>query len=184
MNGIPRLVVLTGLKQSGKSTISNFLCEEHGYTRVKFAGPLKAMLHAMGLSDAEIEGSLKEVPSRILCGITPRHAMQTLGTEWGRELIHPKIWTNLWHIEVMRILMLTLKNKVICDDLRYINEAKIVKSSGGIIIKIIRPGILQTSHSSEIEMMGIRQDRIITNNRDIPFLLQEVVKCLTLEGSH
>lgn len=183
MNETPRLIALTGLKQSGKSTIAEFLCKNYEYTCVKFAHPLKAMLRAIGLTDAEIEGSLKEIPSRILCGITPRHAMQTLGTEWGRELIHPKIWTNLWHIEVMRILMLTLKNRVVCDDLRYVNEAKRVKSSGGMIVKIVRPGIPLTAHSSETELSQIQQDRIITNNRDIPFLLQEVVKCLMLEDS-
>jgi hypothetical protein len=51
------------------------------WRQVKFAGPLKSMCMALGLTEAHIEGHLKEVPCELLCGQTPRHAMQTLGTE-------------------------------------------------------------------------------------------------------
>ena len=43
------------------------------------------MLYQLGLGEAHIEGALKEVPCELLGGKTPRYAMQTLGTEWGRD---------------------------------------------------------------------------------------------------
>jgi hypothetical protein len=79
-----RLIALTGYAGSGKSTLADILACEHGFTVVKFAGPLKAMLRALGLDEREIEGDLKEQPCQLLAGHTPRRAMQTLGTEWGR----------------------------------------------------------------------------------------------------
>lgn len=77
---LPSVVALSGLAGSGKSTLADYLIQRHGYTRVKFAGPLKAMCRAMGMDEAQIEGHLKEVPSPHLQGRTPRYVMQTLGT--------------------------------------------------------------------------------------------------------
>jgi hypothetical protein len=97
------IVGLSGLAGSGKSVVADALVRELGFTRVKFADPLKNMLRRM-LADMghtaedierHLEGDLKEVPMPEL-GVTPRHMMITLGTEWGRDLVHPEIWTRLW----------------------------------------------------------------------------------------
>jgi hypothetical protein len=63
------------------------LVNHRGFARVRFAGPLKAMMAALGCTNAEIDGDRKEVPCDLLGGKSPRWAMQTLGTEWGRKLI-------------------------------------------------------------------------------------------------
>ncbi len=47
-------------------------------------------------TEDKIEGSLKAKPCSLLAGKTPRHAMQTLGTEWGRNCIGDGFWINLW----------------------------------------------------------------------------------------
>ena len=87
-----RLIAFCGYMGSGKSFAADYLIEKYGYTRVKFAGPLKDMLHTMGLTEEEIEGGDKDKPSDLLCGRTPRWAMQSLGTEWGRECIGENLW--------------------------------------------------------------------------------------------
>ena len=87
----PSVIAITGQAGSGKTTIAKHLELEYNYVRVRFAEVLKDMLLALGLTEEEINGDLKEKPCSLLLGKTPRHAMQTLGIEWGRNLIHPDI---------------------------------------------------------------------------------------------
>lgn len=148
-----KMIALTGYAGSGKTTAAKYLVEAHGFTLVKFAGPLKSMMRCLGLGDREIEGDLKEQPCAILGGKTPRHAMQTLGTEWGRALIHSDLWVNA--AMEMAADVLDHGGRVVIDDMRFGNEVKAVKSNGGIIIRINRPGVgpvnAHTSESNDIK---------------------------------
>jgi hypothetical protein len=93
------LLGLVGRKGSGKDTAAELLLSQ-GYQNVKFAGALKEMIRSLlayqgvdeSTIDRMIEGDLKEVPTDYLGGHTPRFAMQTLGTEWGRDLIGKNFW--------------------------------------------------------------------------------------------
>ena len=96
------LIALTGLAGSGKTTAADYLVKAHGFACISFAGPIKSMLRTLGLTALEdieevFEGEGKEKPNRLLCGKSPRFAMQTLGTEWGRDLIGPDLWVNAWN---------------------------------------------------------------------------------------
>lgn len=156
----PRVVGFTGLAGSGKSTATKYLVERHGYTLVKFAGPLKDMMRAIGFSEAHIEGELKEKPDAMLGGKTPRHAMQTLGTEWGRNCIGEDFWANAW---LYRARALTdFGNRVVVDDCRFSNEAEAIRQLGGVIIKLEGRGGIAGAHSSE-NGCGY-QDAIVDND--------------------
>lgn len=133
------IIAITGPAGSGKSTAAQYLIERHGFTLVKFAGRLKSMMRALGLSDREIEGDLKEKPCLLLGGRTPRYAMQTLGTDWGRNLIHSNLWVNVAMAGVRAVL--DKGGRVVIDDCRYENEADAVIRFGGVIAKIARPGV-------------------------------------------
>ncbi|MDH1267062.1 deoxynucleotide monophosphate kinase [Rhizobium pusense] len=144
---LPPVIALTGLAGSGKSTASKYLVEKHGYQLVKFAGPLKDMLRAIGLSEAQIEGELKETPCEWLQGKTPRHAMQTLGTEWGRKCMGKDFWTNLWRSRVDSVL--AFDGRVVVDDCRFPNEAEAVRKLGGVVWRLVCRGGIAGSHESE-----------------------------------
>lgn len=142
------IIALNGRAGSGKSTAAQYLVEQHGFTLVKFAGPLKAMMKALGLGQREIEGDLKEKPHPLLGGRTPRYAMQTLGTEWGRNIIHSDLWVMAAMERVLDVL--DLGGKAVIDDCRFPNEAKAVIESGGSIIRLTREGAgITGGHSSE-----------------------------------
>ena len=150
MNDLPRIIALVGNAGAGKSTVANYLMREHGYQLVKFAGPLKSMLRAIGLDDEEIEGSRKEQPCDLLCGKTPRHAMVTLGTEWGRDLIGVDFWAGLWQEKAA--MHLNAGHVVVVDDCRFPNEYAAVKEMGGVAWHIVRPdhaGSSLPGHRSE-----------------------------------
>lgn len=157
---------LIGQAGVGKTMVASLLVDA-GYERVKMAGPLKGMLRALGLTDRELEGDLKHEPCRLLGGATPRHAMQTLGTEWGRDLIHPDLWLTAWGETAVRAVAAGATGAV-CDDMRFANEAEMIRRLGGIVVKVVGPRRTDMahaaySHRSETEMEGIRPDVVIQN---------------------
>ena len=129
-----RIIGLTGRAGTGKSTAALYLVEHREFIRVPFAAPLKRMLRSLGLTDRETDGDLKEQPCDLLMGKTPRFAMQTVGTEWGRALIHPDLWVELWRRDAARLLM--SGHCVVADDCRFPNEASAIRSLGGKLIGI------------------------------------------------
>lgn len=140
------LIGVTGAKGAGKDTFAKRLITNHGFRKLAFAQPLKDMLRVLGLSNEEIEGSLKEMPCALLGGASPRHAMQTLGTEWGRNLVDGNIWLTAW----LRNYEQLKPKHVICTDVRFDNEAEMFQKQGGIIVEIIRSGLLRNDgHLSE-----------------------------------
>lgn len=145
---LPRTIVaFTGLAGAGKSTAAAHLVEHHGFQRVRFAGPLKSMMAALGCTQEQIDGSEKETPCDLLGGKTPRHAMQTLGTEWGRDLITPDLWIRAWQAAVAKV---PAGVPVVVDDLRFPNEVEAVRAAGGVIVRIDRPGAgTASTHVSE-----------------------------------
>jgi hypothetical protein len=134
---------------SGKTTIAEILFNEKKYQCLSFAGPLKQMtlafLGGMGYSNEQATHMIynKEVVIPEL-NITVRKIMQTIGTEWGRETIDEDLWLKAWKARI--------KNSpfVCVDDVRFENEASLVKEMGGEVWKVIRPSKKNTdSHKSE-----------------------------------
>ena len=154
-----KIVALVGASGCGKSTVAEILYGL-GYHRMKFSQPLKDMLKALGLTDEHTEGKVKEVPCALLSGRTPRHAMQTLGTEWARDKMDKDFWLNIWRAKVDR----HFGDMIVAEDCRYANEAALVKSMGGALWKIDRPGHTFSGHQSETEMEFIKGDVVIHNH--------------------
>lgn len=136
MTSTPTLVGLIGRKGSGKDTAAATLLGQ-GYENVKFAGALKTMIRALlayqgadpDTIERMIEGDLKEEPTPYLAGRSPRHAMQTLGTDWGRKLMHEEFW-----VEVTKPLL--RNGKVVVTDVRFLNEVMEIIELGGVPIGV------------------------------------------------
>lgn len=175
---MPLLIALCGPIGSGKSTIAEHLSAKHSLARVRFAGPLKDMLKALGLSKAQLDGDQKEVPSPLLCGRTPRWAMQTLGTEWGRALIHQDLWTTIWQHRVRDCFR--KGQGVVVDDLRFPNEEALIRTLGGQIWQVHRDApeySLGYKHPSEAYVPSA--DHQISNSGSIQDLCEMVDGLLT-----
>jgi len=153
------IIGISGLIGSGKSEVAKRLIACHGFERAKFATGLKLMLRTLlvyrGVSENEveryIEGDLKELPTPFLNGRSPRHAMITLGTEWGREQIHPDLWvdTEVEHISAGWHGSRRTNGRILFDDVRFPNELTAIRRLGGSFWRVERPGLTSLDHESE-----------------------------------
>lgn len=162
------IIGLTGKARSGKDTAAAQLVKG-GFEHYWFSKPMKdACKSIFGWSDAHLYGDLKEVVDKRF-GCSPRQALQTLGTEWGRDCIGEDLW-----IDIAKIKMQSAQDIVI-SDVRFDNEAMAILDMGGCIVEIVRDDIKQVNlHSSE---SGISPELItltVTNNGTIEHFNNEI----------
>lgn len=190
-----RLIGIVGAAGSGKSTVAQYLQTHHGAKRIRLADGLKRMLRCIGLTDEQVDGREKLQPVALLCDHTPRHAMQTLGTEWGRRLIGKDIWVNIAVMSVTREWMDNPEQLVVIDDVRHANEVRAIRELGGEIWVVRNPRVEPSFdwrarlrrlfrldppvHSSEVEWRTIKADRMIPNIGTVANLHATVAAALT-----
>jgi hypothetical protein len=112
------------------------------------------MLRVLGLGDRELEGDRKEVPSELLCGRTPRWAMQRLGTEWGRDMMGGSLWVEAWR---RRVATLPEGAKIVVDDCRFPNELAAAREMGFVPVRLYREA---RSHWSERHVSEVALDEV------------------------
>lgn len=121
--------------------------------------------------------------------LTPRLLLQLLGTEAGRNIIHPDIWCNALMSKY------TQKDNWVITDNRFINEFRSVKFKQGITIRIERDFNLrfpkyknlkevelddkelykQLTHYSETSLDNFKDwDDVVYNNGNIQDLILEI----------
>ena len=110
--------------------------------------------------------------------LNPRQIMQFLGTDFGRNMIHPSIWIN------STMANYTKTSNWIISDVRFPGEVKAIHDKKGIVIRINRPSIISTDqHESETALDDYDNfDYVIENVGDIPELIEKVKDILILEG--
>lgn len=183
---LPPVIGLAGAAGSGKSTAAEQIAIQlyPDVARVRFADPLKAMMRALydtaGLSFAEtdrrIEGDLKQAFDPLLLGHTPRLAMQTLGTEWGRYQFGGDFWTRLWMRRASLARSTTPGVIVVAEDVRFREEVRAVREMGGVIIGLAGRGGIGGAHESERSLGGADLDAVVMNGPDLsPKALGEAV---------
>lgn len=158
------VIGFTGLAGAGKSTAARILADHHGFIVLPFAGPLKAMARAFGLTAREMTID-KEVPLERLNGKSPRQFMQLLGTEFGRELIGPNVWLDAWRAGLGESAAEHFGDILVAsDDVRFENEAAAVRAEGGIVVRIERDGAGSASGANHASEAGVVPDITITND--------------------
>lgn len=128
--------------------------------------------------------------------ITPRLMLQLLGTECGRNIIHPEIWINSlmadYINEVLRYNQYndmwsfnkdaTKESKWLVTDVRFTNEAEAIKKKGGLLIRVESKRCnYYDIHPSEIALDNYdkdKWDKVIFNDGSIEDLIKEVKKFL------
>lgn len=162
-----QLVAIAGPAGSGKDTAGRVLIEERGFTKLSFAHGLKAALAAMGFPEpATADEKEKIIP---WVGVSWRHLAQTLGTEWGRKLVHADLWVLMAENRIR-----TEGGKWVITDLRFENEAEMVRRLNGVVCHIdgrAHPMAEGTKgHASEAGVERLPTDVLIDNS---PVMVKE-----------
>lgn len=182
------LIGLVGAKRSGKDTVADRLVAEHGFTKVAFADPLKEMALALDPivhTEWEDYGVDEYRLSEVVTGLgwegakeypEVRRTLQRLGT----EVIRNHVGTDYW-IERMdrRLLRMAVRGvgveRVVITDCRFPNEAGLVHTWGGCLVRVERPALAQVdSHASESIWRTAPFDHALSNTHDIPHLHAQV----------
>lgn len=181
MTATPLLIGLIGRAGAGKSTVAQHLEAEWAFESLAFADPILAMVHAL-FNEAGVDGAwaaeraLKEQPTPVL-GVSYRRLAQTLGTEWGRELISPELWLRVAAHKVQQARLYGLH--AVISDVRFPNEAQWLVEQGGLLVRVIRPDLPplppdSASHPSEHYAERLPAHEELLNGASITTLLDRV----------
>lgn len=100
---------------------------------------------------------------------TPRDLLQVLGTECGRNTLHPDIWV------FSTMSNYTSDKDWIISDLRFPNEMKSIGDTNGLCIRINRPSKGEAdTHESETALDNAVFDYVIENDGSIDKLMDRI----------
>lgn len=202
--GIRGLLRRRGSAGAGKDEAAKQLVLKHNFVPLAFADPLKRFLadtfdwkedRLWGPSENRAkEDQRYQVP--LLFGLsdadkkarpgylTARHALTTLGNDWGREMCCYGTWV-LYAMRIAKriesgeynydrvkgllrygdpgspLLVGDPRKNIVITDLRYKNEAEAVREAGGLLVRVKRwvPKItVSPKHQSEKDLLEVHDD--------------------------
>jgi len=161
-----QLVGLVGKSGVGKSTIANQLASNNDFRIVPFAKPLKRALQVLtGLPYNNFTDPILKEKKIGGLNDSPRTLMQKFGTDFVRHQVSTDFW--IWRMK--RYIADTHDLFMVIDDIRFRNEADMVKEFGGCVIHLKRdfePLTKCTSHSSEKGVKIFIDEYTVNGNYD------------------
>lgn len=162
------LIGIHGLAGSGKDTSARFMAD-HAASGLglpcrtyAFAEPIKLML-SVGLGiplDNFHDRDIKEAPS--IYGPTHRELMTIIGTDAVRNMINKDAWGIRAQIEIDKHK--DERGVMFVTDVRFENEADLIRGANGVVVHIQRPGLVGSGHESEAGVKAQDGDYVIVND--------------------
>ena len=183
-SGRKPLIGIAAAAQSGKSTVARYLRDRFGYGEVSFAAPIRQFISELtGIPLQDLEAGPKKEAVIPWIGKSPRQMMQSLGTEWGREMVKKSFWVD----RAMRTVQDLAWGGIpaVISDVRFENEAVAIREAGGFILHLSRPdALVVSSHPSEagVKFMAYADERIV-NDSTLEILYAEVRDMLGRKGA-
>lgn len=176
------IVGLSGFARSGKDAIAKILVEEHGFTRLAFADPIRELLLQINpiLSNGkrlnEVIGEIGWENAKAQTEV--RRLLQDTGVG-ARTVMGEQVWV----VPVM--MQMIIPGDFVITDVRFENEANMIKDFGGEVWRVTRDGVSAVNdHISEASLIDYSFDHIIENNgtlEDLRGLLHEHLTGVALE---
>lgn len=207
----PVVIGLTGRRRVGKDTWASYLNTNYGFVQMTLAGPLKEIAKIIfGFSDAQLNDNVLKEEIDPRWGISPREALQFIGTELFRNAFgakFPHIGATLWVRNLAERIAAEIRNptyralavaqapaahgatttntplmaRIVVSDVRFPNEAQVIKDAGGVVIRIVRPclrgvrDLVVDSHASETNSDSIVADYEINNDGTMEQFYERIV---------
>ena len=140
------IIGLVGFIGAGKGTVADLLVDRHDFVKESYANSVKdACATIFGWNRNMLEGDTpgsrawreqddKWWSEKLGKPFSPRLALQLMGTEAGRDVFHPDLWVHT----VMRRCENAPWNNYVIADVRFPNEIKAIRDSGGRVIRVRR----------------------------------------------
>jgi hypothetical protein len=166
------IIGLTGKKAAGKNLAADIIQAEIPATVVAaFADPLREVCKTIfGLEDDDMhdrerkEATLNRYPFE-----SPRQILQKVGTDCIRTH-YPEAW-----VEALKHQIRACAD-VVVSDVRFENEVAAIKSMGGFILRVVRPGLNSSdAHISETIMDGLQADAEVINDGSVHLFKHRVL---------
>lgn len=169
------LVGLCGFARSGKDTAAGALLEM-GWSRFAFADPLKqdiAGLLKRGLSAVPLDENPRALSWLGEMATVNKSRLRPLLVSYGAAMreFNPNYWIDrLNHTAEFK----ACRQPRVITDVRYINEAEWVRSLGGVILTITRPGIGPANAEEADKTAAVKPDAEILNTGSVDDLHRAV----------
>ena len=166
------IIGITGKARAGKDTMANCLMNsfiskdtnENKAIKLSFADPLYDIADLFGFGSKAHSDKWKPVVNEVW-GITGREFLQKIGTDIFRNHFREDTW--LKHM-AMRLDQVMAESQncnilVVIPDVRFDNEAELIRSRGGKVLEVVRPGspiALQGNQALHASEKGIKQDLV------------------------
>jgi hypothetical protein len=201
------IIGLVGFAGCGKGTVADILVKKYGYTKIAFADSVKdACSVIFGWERSLLEGDTEQSrefrektdafwSARLGYDLTPRLALQKMGTEAGRDVFGMNLWITSVENKILQY------DNVVLADTRFPNEIAFIHKLYGTVIRVKRgpepewwsaalaensgniPDGMKKHHSkihySEWAWIGTKFDHTLENDGDLNDLEREVDFILT-----
>lgn len=182
---------ISGKKRSGKDTFAERLVDAHGFTRIAFADPLKAVAARLNPLIEVWPDEAGRVYGPGTTAVRPfylrlRHILELAGWEQAKEVrevrrllqnlgvaMREEVGMGVWVDAAMRRAR-DVGGPVVIPDVRFNNEVLAILNQRGAVIRIERPGQESTdTHVSETELDEWRHLHTVVNDGTIEELHTE-----------
>ncbi len=162
----------TGRAGAGKDTAASTI---PNVTNLAFAKPLKdAAKILFDFTDEQLYDPIQKEEVDPRWGKSPRQILQWLGTDVLRNQFREDFF-----LINMKCRLDRLSGNIAITDVRFDNEAELIRKEGGEVIKIERPqtegsGTQHTQHATEQGISPNLVDRVITNDSTVQNLNEKI----------
>lgn len=168
--GLTGITGANSIAGCGKDTVAEMIRDFTGFEIYGLADPIYAMVKAgFGIDGKDIDHNSREAKNATIPWLSEnrpvslRSLLETLGTEWGREMICNDIW-----LKVAEQFIARAGKGVIIKDIRFPNESDWLNHIGGRLIYIVRPDYFgadaTASHASNKPLTGVKIDIPLIND--------------------
>jgi hypothetical protein len=181
MSSNKKVIGLVGKLQSGKTTSAKIILDYYKkdyniICKYSFADLLKSMILNAGICNVEELWGNKTEFSRLM--------LQKIGTEIIRKQVSEDFWAHKMSLKISETFSDSPDENIliVIDDVRFLNEAKLINVFNGKLIRIKRPSLEVTKdenkHLSETEQDGILVEHDIINDGSLDDLKEKIINIL------
>lgn len=175
----PKIIGLAGYARSGKDTVAGIINRLYGHTVLSFSDILREFLYAQNLhlsTGVSLNFLVDQFGWEKTRDRYPevRELQQLTGTEAARNILGESVWIDAWARRTDWGSEPTVNPSV-----RFPNEADAIKRLGGVIYRIVKPGIKAVNdHPSDTALDDWDYDGLMMNDGSLIDLEGEVQRIL------